>query len=222
MSQYQVVEKFVSINGEGILAGQLAVFIRFKGCNLNCSYCDTAWANEEHTDYTCLTEHEIYQYIKETGVRNVTLTGGEPLLQPNLKQLLELLSEDKNLNIEIETNGSVDLWEWKQMKNPPVFTMDYKLPGSLMESNMLISNFKLLTKQDTVKFVAGSLEDLDCARKIINVHGLVRKCHVYLSTVFGKISLKEVVEYMKEHTMNDVTLQLQMHKVIWKPDKKGV
>lgn len=222
MTQYKVVEKFISINGEGVLAGQLAVFIRFKGCNLACSYCDTAWANEEQAACTSMTEHQIYQYIKDTGVKNVTLTGGEPLLQPHILTLLKVLAGDKDLRIEIETNGSIDLSPFMNLDNPPVFTMDYKLPGSFMESNMLISNFKLLTQRDTVKFVAGSHEDLNCAKEMITTHELILKCHVYISTVFGKISLKEVVEYMKNNKMNDVTLQLQMHKIIWDPDELGV
>lgn len=79
MSTYQVVEKFVSINGEGRRAGELAAFIRFKGCNLQCSYCDTSWANEPGCESERLTEEEILSWIRETGVKNVTLTGGEPL-----------------------------------------------------------------------------------------------------------------------------------------------
>lgn len=89
--KYKVVEKFVSINGEGTCAGQLAVFIRFQGCNLNCSFCDTKWANEQDAPFTWMTEQEIYEYIKETGVVNVTLTGGEPLKREGISALLELL-----------------------------------------------------------------------------------------------------------------------------------
>ncbi|WP_304509582.1 putative 7-carboxy-7-deazaguanine synthase QueE [Anaerotignum sp.] len=222
MSQYKVVEKFVSINGEGVFAGQLAVFIRFQGCNLNCSYCDTAWANKENTTFTIMTEDQIYHYIKETGIKNVTLTGGEPLLNPEMIQLLQVLAGDSELHVEIETNGSIDLSIFTQIRNPPTFTMDYKLPGSFMESKMLISNFRLLTKKDTVKFVVGDIEDLDCAREIITRNQLISKCHVYISTVFGKISLDEVVEYMKKNTMNGITLQLQMHKIIWDPNRRGV
>jgi len=222
MAQYKVVEKFVSINGEGPLAGQLAVFIRFQGCNLACSYCDTSWANTENATFTPKSEVDLYHYIKETGIKNVTLTGGEPLLQPDIIDLLTLLTSDLDLNVEIETNGSIDLSPFTQMSHPPAFTMDYKLPGSLMESNMLVSNFELLTKKDTVKFVIGSLEDFKVARDIIHRHVLVGKCKVYLSAVFGKIDLKDIVELMKVNNMNGVNLQLQMHKVIWNPNEKGV
>jgi 7-carboxy-7-deazaguanine synthase len=222
MAKYNVVEKFVSINGEGVLAGQLAVFIRFQGCNLNCSYCDTSWANQQDALYTEMTEQEIYQYINETGVKNVTLTGGEPLINHEIIYLLQLLTEDKDLNIEIETNGSKDLSEYAKISDIISFTMDYKLPGSLMESKMLVTNFDVLTQKDTVKFVAGSIEDLDCAKEIMNKYHLIDKCHVYLSTIYGKMDLKYVVEYMIENKMNGVNLQLQMHKIIWEPSKRGV
>lgn len=222
MPQYKVVEKFVSINGEGLRAGELSVFIRLMGCNLNCSYCDTAWANQEDTEYTLMTELQIYQYIQETRIKNVTLTGGEPLLDPRIMDLLQLLSKDHELRVEIETNGSMDISEFSRIANPPSFTMDYKLPGSLMEASMLISNFSFMTMKDTIKFVVGSIEDLDRAREIIGRMELTKRCHVYFSTIYGEIQLEDVVEYMKEHRMNDVVLQLQMHKVIWAPDKRGV
>ena len=108
MSKYEVVEKFVSINGEGTKAGQLAVFIRFKGCNLNCKYCDTKWANEQETPSQPMTEKEILDYVLSTGVKNVTLTGGEPLLREGIENVITVLAEN-NLNIEIETNGSVSI-----------------------------------------------------------------------------------------------------------------
>ena len=106
---YEVVEHFVSINGEGPLAGQLAVFVRFKGCNLSCLYCDTKWANEPDVPARVMTAEEIHQAIMETGVRNVTLTGGEPLDRPYISELLEKLAADHLLHVEIETNGSVSL-----------------------------------------------------------------------------------------------------------------
>ena len=123
----KVVEKFVSINGEGSKAGQLAVFIRFAGCNLDCVYCDTKWANEEDVSYSEMSKEEIYEYIKSTGVRNITVTGGEPLLQDGIYEFLEYLSLDKELSVEIETNGSVDISLFKKIDNTPSFTMDYKL-----------------------------------------------------------------------------------------------
>lgn len=222
MAEYKVVEKFISINGEGVLAGQLAVFIRFQGCNLACSFCDTAWANSCDAPYTIMTEDEIYEYIKETGVRNITLTGGEPLLQKDIEVLLRTLGSDPDLRIEIETNGSVGIGQFSGIGSSITFTMDYKLPGSLMEDRMDESNFGVLAKEDTVKFVAGSMEDLEKAEEIINAHGLTEKCHVYISPVFGKIGLESIVDFMKEKRLNGVNMQLQMHKVIWNPEARGV
>ena len=219
---FKVAEKFISINGEGSLAGQLAVFIRLKGCNLNCAYCDTAWANQNDEDHTIMNKNQIYQYIKGTGVKNVTLTGGEPLLNPDILELLQLLAVDDDLHVEIETNGSIDLAAFILMDNSPAFTMDYKLPGSLMESNMLVSNFEMLEKKDAVKFVAGSIEDLERAKEIIEKYQLVERCQVYISPVFGKINLEDIVAYMMKYKMNGVTLQMQFHKIIWDPDKRGV
>lgn len=222
MAVYKVVEIFTSINGEGVLAGQLAVFVRFQGCNLQCAFCDTKWANEVTAPYTEMSEQDIYETIKATGIRNVTLTGGEPLLQPEITALLQLLGKDAFLQVEIETNGSVELQPYMDLEQPPCFTMDYKLPCSGMEAYMCTENLRKLRKQDTVKFVAGSMADLERASAVIKQYDLIGKCHVYLSPVFGDINPADMVDYMKEHCMNGVNLQLQMHKVIWDPDAKGV
>lgn len=221
MAEYKVVEKFVSINGEGTRAGQLAVFIRFQGCNLKCSYCDTTWANEATAPYEWMTEEEIAAYILKEKVKNVTLTGGEPLLQKDIKVLLERLAKE-NLRVEIETNGSVEITPFVSIKNRPSMTMDYKLPSSGMEQFMCRRNFALLQKKDTVKFVSGSMEDLERAKEIIDTYELTERCHVYLSPVFGQIEPADMVAYMKEKNMNGVNLQLQMHKFIWDPNRKGV
>ena len=89
--QYKVVEHFVSINGEGTHAGQLAMFIRFQGCNLNCSYCDTKWANEVDTPFQWMTAEELVQSADEAQVKNITLTGGEPLSQIQIEVLIAAL-----------------------------------------------------------------------------------------------------------------------------------
>lgn len=219
---FKVVEKFISINGEGSLSGQLAVFIRFAGCNLKCSYCDTEWANKDNVTYDLMTGDAIYEYIKSTEIRNITLTGGEPLLQKDIIELLKKLCSDEMLNIEIETNGSVLLSKFFHIENPPTFTMDYKLPSSGMEDKMILDNFKYLTSKDTVKFVSGSIEDLQRAKHIIDKFKLVNKINVYISPVYGKIDMSEIVEFMKDNKMNGVNLQVQLHKVIWTPDKRGV
>ena len=139
MANYKVVEIFSSINGEGVRAGQLAVFVRMQGCNLNCTYCDTKWANEEDCRFHWTSTEEILDVVRLMRVKNVTITGGEPLLQENIMELLQALSEEPELRVEIETNGSVPLKPFAEMKNPPSFTMDYKLPGSEMEDKMTLS-----------------------------------------------------------------------------------
>lgn len=222
MAEFKVVEKFVSINGEGQRAGQLAVFIRFKGCNLNCDYCDTKWANEPSAPFEAMDDNEIYDYIKSTGVKNVTLTGGEPLLQDNIEILLKRLACDKMLNVEVETNGSVLIEPFTNIDKRSSFTLDYKLAGSKMEQFMKTENYKHLQKNDTVKFVVSSTSDLERAVEIIREYELDKKCGVYLSAVFGRIEPADIVKFMIKHKLNDINLQLQMHKFIWDPNKRGV
>ena len=217
----KVVEKFISINGEGTRAGEPAVFLRFKGCNLRCSYCDTKWANEADCAYEERTPEELAAYVKGTGITNVTLTGGEPLLQKEMRQLLDLLLADGTNRVEIETNGAVDLKPFTGCPRP-VFTMDYKLPSSGCEDGMLPENLLLLERDDTVKFVSGSREDLERAGEIIDRYGLLRRCHVYFSPVFGAIEPAEIVEFLLQNRMNGARIQIQMHKVIWDPEKRGV
>ena len=223
----KVVEKFVSINGESSRAGELAVFIRFQGCNLRCSYCDTMWANVASCPFDEMTPQEIGNYVCSTGVKNVTLTGGEPLLQKDMHELIGHLIKDCKVRVEIETNGSVDLCtfagiEYKGEVVRPVFTMDYKSKSSGYEEAMNLENFRYLKADDTVKFVVGSEEDLDKAKEIINTYNLVGKCNIYLSPIFGKIKPAEMVDYMIDNNLNGVRLQIQMHKVIWDPNMKGV
>lgn len=222
MGKFKVVEKFVSINGEARCAGELACFIRFAGCNLNCSYCDTKWANEYKAPYEIMSEEELYAYIKDTGVNNVTLTGGEPLIQENIGRLLKLLSKDKTLRIEIETNGAVCLKDFIDIGKNITFTLDYKLPGSGMESFMVMDNYNLLRESDTVKFVVSDYRDLEVAKNVIKDYNLAKRVAVYLSSSFGEIKPSDIVDYMIDNNMNGVKLQLQMHKYIWEPDRKGV
>lgn len=217
----KVVETFASINGEGPCAGELAFFVRFQGCNLRCSYCDTMWANAPDCPYTKQPPEEIVAKILQSGIRNVTLTGGEPLLQPEMPALLMLLADHPELRVEVETNGAVDLAPFCKTSRP-VFTMDYKLPSSDWERAMRVENFALLQQEDTVKFVCGSAEDLERAAQVIAEQELTKRCHVYLSPVFGAIKPAEMVEYMLAQRLNGVRLQLQLHKFIWAPDRRGV
>lgn len=222
MNTYKIAEMFSSINGEGTHAGQLAFFVRFTGCNLNCSYCDTKWANVPDAPYTEMTADEILSAVRKSGIRNVTVTGGEPLIQPNIVPLLETLCGDGRY-VEIETNGSADVSEVLKIKgNRPALTMDYKLPSSGMENFMRTENFAILDARDTVKFVSGSRADLERALEIIRKYGLIGKCAVYISPVFGKLKPAEIVDFMLSNKLNGVNVQLQMHKFIWDPNMRGV
>ena len=145
MCSLSVAEKFVSINGEGRRAGELAVFLRFCKCNLKCSFCDTRWANSDDVAAEIMTEKQLIDYVMSTGIKNVTLTGGEPLLQKNIGTLITEL-DSLGLNIEIETNGSVPLKTFLPFPARTSITMDYKLPGSGMEKFMCTE--KLLLSEE--------------------------------------------------------------------------
>lgn len=143
------------------------------------------WANEPECPYKEETPEEILNYVLGTGIHNVTLTGGEPLLQKDIGDLIHLLLQ-AGLQVEIETNGAVDLAAFCEER--PVFTMDYKLPVKrVLKNNMITENMELLEKDDTVKFVSGSQEDLLKALELIRTYDLTNRCHVYLSPVFGSI-----------------------------------
>ena len=217
---FKVVEIFESINGEGMRAGELAVFVRMKGCNLSCNYCDTMWANKPDCEFAEMTAEQIVDR-KKSGIKNVTLTGGEPLLQKDADKLLEAFSSEKDIRVEIETNGSIDLKPFLKFENVS-FTMDYKLPESDMEKYMNTDNFKILRKKDTLKFVASSVNDLKKAKEIIEKYELIGKVNIIFSPVFGKIELTDIVDFLKDNKLNDVRMQLQMHKFIWDPEERGV
>ena len=202
---YQVVEKFVSINGEGRRAGELAV-----------------WANESDCESTEMTADEIISYIEESGIRNITLTGGEPLLREGMTQLICAILQDPQRRVEIETNGSIDLTPYCKLERRPAFTMDYKMPESGMEHAMLLANMETLSDEDTVKFVVSSRLDMERAVEIMEKYRLRERTAVYLSPVFGKIEPVEMVDFLIEKKLNDVKLQLQLHKIIWDPQKRGV
>ena len=218
---FHVAEKFVSINGESVCAGEPAVFIRFRGCALDCSYCDTKWANTSACPAEEMTAEQIAEYVDSTGICDVTLTGGEPLMQKDIYSVIELLIKGGH-RVEIETNGSIDIGTLSQKPCRPVFTLDYKLPSSGMESRMLTENYRYLQKCDAVKFVSGSTEDLERAAEIIEKYTLTDKCSVYISPVFGKIDPADIVDFMIKRRLNGVRLQLQLHKYIWDPERRGV
>lgn len=226
---YHVAEIFSSINGEGPLAGELALFIRFAGCNLSCSYCDTDWAREAGSAHTPMTAEDILDVVRASAIKNITLTGGEPLLRENMPELIDLLlKEDRH--VEIETNGSIDLAPCfkfrdslpKERRDMLSLTVDYKLPSSGMEEHMLEKNFRSLSENDSVKFVAGDKADLVRALEIMERYALRGRCRVFISPVYGCIDPEKIVEFMKGEKLNGVRLSLQLHKIIWDPAMRGV
>jgi 7-carboxy-7-deazaguanine synthase len=222
MNSYKVVEKFVSINGEGKRAGELACFIRFAGCNLNCSYCDTSWANEPDVSASFMSDDDIVKFVIESGALNVTLTGGEPLLQKNIHRLIEAILQQTRCNVEIETNGAVSCKPYSTYGERVSITMDYKLPGSCMEKFMLVENLEYLRENDSVKFVISDEKDLKRAAEIVRIYRLDERFTVYFSSAFSRIKPADIVSFMMDEKLCRVKLQLQLHKYIWEPDKRGV
>jgi len=218
---YPIAECFLSINGEGQRAGELAVFLRFSGCNLVCSYCDTAWANDPDCPTEPMETNKILSFVADSGARNVTLTGGEPLLQPGIGELLRALT-GAGLDVEVETNGSIPLEPFRQAAPLVRFTMDYKLPGSGMEAQMHLPNLEQLRGEDTLKLVCGSHEDLLRVKTLLETTTIGTGVRLYISPVFGQITPQEIVEYMKKEKLAGVRLQLQLHKFIWPPEQRGV
>ena len=183
-----VAERFVSINGEGPRAGRFAAFVRFAGCNLSCSYCDTRWACQPGCPVEQLSCAQIARWVLEQGVPCATLTGGEPLLQPLLPELARILLEQGSCTVEVETNGACSVEPLCALRaaHPGrlAITLDCKLPSSGMAQHMLEGNYALLGEADCVKFVAGSEEDLVEAARVMREHGLLQRCPVYVSPVF--------------------------------------
>lgn len=225
-----ISEIFDSIDGEGLRAGALCTFIRVFGCNLRCSYCDSMYAVEEkYSDIPPkeMSVNEILSHVNRN-YKRVTLTGGEPLLFPETIKLVSSLC-DFDYEVNIETNGSCDIVAFRDLvrnNENMFFTIDFKLPSSGEMYSMRLSNFDNLRKNDVLKFVIGSEEDASVAASF--AHELIEKYgkdapHIYCGTVFGKYELKDVIdEFMKDPLLADVKFQIQMHKVIWDPELRGV
>lgn len=213
-----VNEIFCSIEGEGKRAGYPCVFVRFNGCNLRCSYCDTAYAQEECKGIE-MSPKEIAIKVRSFGFDKVTLTGGEPLLQEDIELLVhELVS--RGMQVNIETNGSVEIEHTSYSSDELFYTVDYKCPSSGMSRKMNPKAFVRLRFGDVLKFVVGSKEDMEDALRIINVYD--PPCQIFFSPVFGKIEPVAIVDFIKEHYLKNVRIQLQLHKFIWDPEKRGV
>ncbi len=230
-STMPVAERFVSVNGEGLHVGQSSTFIRFVGCNLACSYCDTKWACSASCSAEDMTIEDILAYVQSQKTPCVTLTGGEPCLQPLLPSLVALLASNTDAFIEIETNGAVNLTELAKLRVSLAdrgargrlgFTVDCKSPSSGMADKMLAENYALLGKGDCVKFVVGNKEDLQVAKQVILENHLFETCPVLFSPVAGQIEAAEIVAYLQEEGLREARVQVQLHKIIWPNESRGV
>lgn len=225
----KVVEIFSSIDGEGIRTGIPCVFIRLHGCNCQCSYCDSNYACEGN-DYVELTIEEILNDVEKFNIPQITLTGGEPLIHSHVYELIDELV-DNDYEVNIETNGSVPLdhiqdrrqedWVYR---DHTIVTMDWKCKTSGMTDEMLESNLKLLKPQDALKFVVGSKEDLDQMKEVVTsfYKSTLVSPNIFVSPVFGKIEPSTIVAYILENNLHYVRTQVQLHKIIWDPDMRGV
>ena len=224
--EYNVCEIFHSIEGEGVRAGALASFVRLAGCNLNCSYCDTQYAMDG--TYNVMSTIQILENLNKSHMRRVTLTGGEPLIANGIEALVcELVRGGYEVNIE--TNGSVDISiitnYLRSRRYEPIkgliFTMDYKLPSSGETDKMLSSNFAKLRPWDVLKFVVGS--DDDAMHMLEVLREIPTRAQVYVGAVYGKFELQKLAKLMIDNfELKDARMQLQLHKIIWDPNERGV
>ncbi|MEO6845963.1 MAG: radical SAM protein [Chthoniobacterales bacterium] len=208
-------EIYQSVQGESTWAGLPCVFVRLTGCDLRCTYCDTAYAFYEGKKWEF---EEIVSAVIAYKCPLVEITGGEPLLQKNILPLMARLC-DENLTVLIETSGAHDI----SGIDPRVHRiMDLKTPDSGESDRNLYSNIAHLTQRDEVKFVLASRGDYEWTREMITTHELDSRVRaVLLSPVFGKIDPKDIVTWMLEDRL-PARFQLQMHKFIWPPMERGV
>jgi 7-carboxy-7-deazaguanine synthase len=199
-----ICETFVSIQGEGLMMGVPTLFIRTAGCNLDCSWCDTKYAfgggKETHVG-------ELAEMA--AGISHVCVTGGEPMLQKELPELLELLlSEGKH--VVLETNGSMDVRGLPKDRNLMI-SMDIKCPSSGMSEKMLTSNIASLGEKDQLKFIISDVADFEFAVDVLKEYA--PKTNVIFSPV-GGMDLRPLAEEVLRRKL-DVRVLPQLHKIIW-------
>lgn len=217
----KVVEIFKSIEGEGKRAGLPCTFVRLFGCNLKCKYCDTpyGWAYEYKDDAKEMSADDIIAAVDAMNVPNVTITGGEPLLQ-DYNEMMCLLSalSFKGYDINVETNGT--MMPLLHSLSNIFYTVDYKTDASGMSSKMDMNVMKSLSDKDVLKFVVGSIDDCKQAKCIID--SIKTEAAVYFSPVFGMIEPKDIVKFLLDNNMYNCHVQVQLHKIIWPADMRGV
>ena len=216
-SSIWVTETFLSIQGESTHAGRLCFFIRLAGCNLQCRYCDTQYSASLTDGKAELLDLLVVKAVS-SDVDLVEITGGEPLTQPETIPLCEKLL-DAGMTVLIETNGSMPVWE---LPEGVIRILDCKTPSSGESGSNLYKNYDFLTPADEIKFVIADREDYDFSCKIIREYDLSSKTpNLLFSPVWDRIAPRQLAEWMIADRP-PARLQLQMHKLIWGPDKTGV
>lgn len=207
-------EIFHSIQGESSHMGRPCVFVRLTYCNLRCSYCDTEYAFYEGKE---MGIHEILGIVRGYNCKLVEVTGGEPLFQENVHELMKRLCDD-GYEVLLETGGSLSI---AQVDPRVKRIVDFKCPSSKMMKQNLWENVEHLKNSDEIKFVIGNREDYEWAKEKIQEYDLMIHCPVLMSVVFGELEPLQLADWILEDKLN-VRFQLQMHKYIWNPEMRGV
>lgn len=210
----QVAEIFASIQGETSYVGLPFVFVRLTGCNLRCRYCDTAYAYEGGEAFSI---EEVASRVGHFGIPRVAVTGGEPLLQADAFPLVKNLL-DRGNTVLVETNGTVRI---DALDPRAVKILDIKCPGSGEEKKTLWENFSALAEKDEVKFVIASEEDYRYAKGIVEKHCCGKPFTVLFSPVFGLLPPEKLAGWMVGDA-SPARFQLQLHKLVWGPEARGV
>lgn len=200
-------EIFYSIQGEAKNSGKPTVFIRTAGCPFRCSYCDTDYAFTEGKQTKI---SEIIKLIKKFDTKYITVTGGEPLAQKNIRHLLELLISN-SYNISLETSGLIDI---SDVPKDIEIVMDIKTPSSNEESKNIKKNLSIIKKTDVLKFVIGDKNDYEWSKEILSENNLANFNNIYFSPVHDLLKPKDIAKWILDDNLK-VTLQLQIHKYIW-------
>ncbi len=210
----KVNEIFYSIQGESLYAGFPCAFVRLAGCNLRCSYCDTAYA---YSDSTEMSIEEIIDRIESFACRLVEITGGEPLLQKDTPALTAAML-DRGHTVLMETNGSRDI---SPVDERCIRIVDMKCPGSNQSEKNDYGNLKQLTERDQIKFVISDRADYDFAIRLIQTEGIDALHQTILfSPVHGRLAPALLADWILEDRLH-VRLHLQLHKLLWPGKDRG-
>lgn len=203
----RTAEIFHSLQGEGLTSGCPTVFVRLSGCPLRCSYCDTRYA---FSGGEWLEVDEILGRVAGLSARHVCVTGGEPLAQKGVDELLRALC-DAAYRVSLETSGALAI----DGVDPRVSrVMDLKTPGSGESARNLWRNLDLLTPRDQIKFVITDEEDYLWSRSQLRERGLERICEVLFSPACGALEPVRLAEWILRDRL-PVRFQLQLHKLLW-------